>query len=125
MVHVWVEVGEASGREQHHLGFVELVAHSYLEVSRKNRDVLAVGMPMRGDLVAVGHFEADGEVAGLCHGIAFEHSQAGAGRHEGRSLTPLDLVRGEGVLRGGSLCQGKSEAKTQRGVEGSVHEVSP
>src|SRR5437588_11280276 len=86
VVHVWVEVGEASAREQHHLRFVELVAHSYLEVSRKNRDVLAVGMPMRGYLVAVGHFEADCEVAGRRHWIAFEHRQAGAWCHAGGRL---------------------------------------
>ncbi len=54
---------------------------------------------MRCNLVAIRHFETDGEIAGRGHGIAFQHSQLRSGGQEGRSGPELNLIGCEGVLR--------------------------
>src|SRR5580698_11055585 len=56
-------------------------------------------MGVRGDLVTIRHFQADGEIAGRGHGIAFENGELRSRRQEWRRWTELYLIRREGVLR--------------------------
>jgi hypothetical protein len=53
-MHVRIQIGKTAGGEDHHFGSVELVSHTQLEIPRKDGDVLPLGVPVRGDLVAVG-----------------------------------------------------------------------
>jgi hypothetical protein len=63
---------EAAGRQLARRRVVVLVAHADLESALTDDDVLVGRMPMRRYSVTVGHFQADGEEAGL-EWIAVEH----------------------------------------------------
>src|ERR1039458_9437655 len=59
MVHVGVEIGKAACWEEHHLALIELISHSDFEVTRNHSNILALGVPMGSDSVAVRHLDAD------------------------------------------------------------------
>ena len=99
VVHGGIEVREASRRETRHLAGVELITHADFERARQHGHVLAVGVSVRCDLVTVRHFEADSEIAGRSHGIAFKNSEFGSRWQERRNGTEFNLVGSKGVLR--------------------------
>src|SRR6266852_1626047 len=99
MMHAGVEVRKAAGREQGHFAHVETIPHADLETSRDHSRVLALGVPMRRETVAVGHFETYGKVPGGAHRVTFEHGQLGSRRQHRRNRTELNLAGAECVLR--------------------------
>jgi hypothetical protein len=50
------------------------------------------------DPVAIRHFEADGEIAGGSHGVAFQNGELRSGRQGRRRWAVRHLIGREGVL---------------------------
>src|SRR5215470_9059109 len=120
-MHLGVEIGEASSREGIHLPRFKLVSHTYLELSRDHRDVLALGMPVWGDLIAVRHFDTDREIAGAGARIAFQNRYLSARRDERRRRAILHLIGNKRVLWRTRLSQQHSSANTQGQENRSFH----
>ena len=103
MMHAGVEVSEAPSPEAGHFRDVELISHTYFQGAGKDGYVLPVGMSMRGDPVTVRHLEANREVAGRGHWVAFENGDLRTRRQKRWRRPEFDLIRHESILATGRM----------------------
>jgi len=122
MGHVSIQIGEAAGRECHHLRLVELISHPDSKISRKHRHIFAFGVPMRGDLVSRRHFQADCIVARTRGWVPLDYGQLSSWSHEWRWRSVLDLARSEGILRGARLSQQETCTNQQNSEHDFLHQ---
>ena len=75
VVHVGVEKGKAAGNERFHLVDFKLIAHADFERSGNNGDVFPAGVEVGVNAEAIGHLQANREVAGGSGWVAFKHRE--------------------------------------------------
>jgi hypothetical protein len=64
-------------------------------------------MCVGSDLITVGHFEPNREVAGGSHRVTLQDSQLRAGRQEGRRRSKFNLIGRESILSRSGLASEK------------------
>ena len=114
MLHVRPDEAERAGGHLHAFRFVEGRSGTEMERARDDGHVLGRGMPVRHDLVAVRHLEAD-HIRSLRRGVALEHGHLGAGLEHGWRGPPFHVRRGRKPMSG--LLRGRVSRRRRRGSQ--------
>jgi hypothetical protein len=82
VVHAWIHKRKTTRRESHHFAFFKVIPHADFEIPRDHGDIFAMGVPMRGNFVAVRHLQANGEIPGGCCRVTLNDCQLSACGHK-------------------------------------------